>query len=66
MQTERDTQLTGYTRKTLLKNPVYLARELKEKTGTQVVAARDGLTIDLYSYSALSEQKALSKFTTKR
>lgn len=53
--------LTYFT--SLRNNPVYMARELQKKTGVQTIAAHDDLTVDLDSYSALSEQKALSKFT---
>jgi len=45
------------------KNPVYIARDLQKATGIQTIAAEDGLTVDLYSYSALPEQKSLKKFT---
>ncbi len=49
----------------LEENPVYIARELQKKTGIQTIAAEDNLTVDLYAYSALAEQKSLGKFTTK-
>ncbi len=47
----------------LMRAEVYKARELHKKTGVQVIAAQDGQTVDLYAYSAVAEQKALSKFT---
>jgi len=47
----------------VLRGTMYDARELAAKTGVQVVAAQVGSVIDLFSYSALGEQKALSKFT---
>jgi len=46
----------------LMNNTVYTARELNQKTGTQVIAVQHGATIDLADYNALSKQKALSKF----
>ncbi len=42
------------------------ARELHKKTGIQVITAKDNLVVDLYTYSALSEQKNLSKFTEEK
>jgi hypothetical protein len=45
------------------KDTVYIARELQKKTGIQTIAAKDNLTVDLYAYSAMAEQKPLSKFT---
>lgn len=38
-------------------------RELHKKTGVQIITAKGNPTIDLFDYAALSEQKALSKFT---
>ncbi|MEM3154456.1 MAG: hypothetical protein QW165_02710 [Candidatus Woesearchaeota archaeon] len=49
----------------LMNSTLYDARELHKKTGVQVIAAQHGLTIDLSDYNAMSQQKALSQFTTK-
>jgi len=57
--------LTTYSHSMKTGNPLYYARDLQKKTGVQTIAAHDELTVDLDSYSALSEQKALSKFTTE-
>ncbi len=48
------------------KESVYIARELQKKTGIQTIAAQNNLTVDLYSYSALAEQKSLGKFTEEK
>ncbi|MBW3016526.1 hypothetical protein KY309_02860, partial [Candidatus Woesearchaeota archaeon] len=58
--------LTCYDEEMHKKNPVYIARELKQKTGAQTISAEDGLIVELYAYSAISEQKALSKFTENK
>lgn len=42
------------------------ARELHKKTKTQVIIAEENQTVNLYAYSALAEQKALSKFTEEK
>jgi len=54
--------LTGYDLSYYNRKPVYLARELQKSTGVQTIAAKDDMTVDLYSYGALAEQKSLSKF----
>ena len=54
--------LTYFTLPMHKKNPLYLARELQQSTGVQTIAAHDGLTVDLYAYSALAEQKSLAKY----
>jgi len=54
--------LTSYGSAQYTHGPVYLARELQKTTGVQTIAAQDGLTVDLDSYSALSAQKSLDKF----
>ncbi len=41
-------------------------REIHKKTGVQTITAKDNPTIDLFDYSALSEQKALSRFTAEK
>ncbi len=46
----------------IMNSTVYTARELHQKTNVQVIAATHGTTIDLGDYSALSKQKALSKY----
>ena len=50
----------------IMNSNVYAARELNKKTGLQVIAAQQGTTIDLDDYSALSKQKALSKFIEEK
>lgn len=56
--------LTHFTETLHKQNPVYHARELQKATGIQTIAAEDGLTVDLDSYSALPAQKSLAKFTS--
>ncbi len=48
------------------KESVYIAREIQKKTGIQTIAAENNLTVDLYAYSALAEQKSLGKFTEEK
>jgi len=57
--------LTHFTEELHQKNPVYHARELQKATGIQTIAAEDGLTVDLDSYSAFPAQKSLNKFTVE-
>ena len=47
----------------VLRSTMYDARDLASKTTVQVVAAKTNDVIDLFTYSAVGEQKALSKFT---
>lgn len=47
----------------VLRGTMYDARDLSAKTGVQVVAAQVNDIIDLFAYSAVGEQKALSKFS---
>lgn len=54
--------LTGFDSAEWEANPVYVARDIKAKTGVQTIAAEDNLVVDLVSYGAVSEQKSLSKF----
>ena len=51
-----------FGRHMLKANPLYEARAITKKTGVQVVAATDGLTIDPLAYSAKSNQRHLSQF----
>ncbi len=55
--------LTGFSPNFRGDKHIQVARELKKKTGVQVVAADDGVTVDLLSYSALAAQKKLFSFT---
>ena len=57
----RLTLLTGFAAS--IENPLYIARDLQKKTNRQVISAKDGLTVDLRNYSALSEQKGLGKYS---
>lgn len=55
--------LTAYDELMLKQNPMYVARDLHQKTGVHVIAAHNGLVVDLLAYAALSSQKTLAKFT---
>ena len=50
----------------ILRGTMYDARDLAVKTGVQVIAVQQRSIIDLFSYGALGEQKALSKFTEEK
>ncbi len=56
------TILTHFGRTMLEANPLYEARNIANETKQHVIAATDGLEIDLKDYSAESKQKTLSKF----
>ncbi len=55
--------ITCFDESVISKNPVYVARGLQKSTGIQTIAAQEGLTVDLFAYSALAEQRSLSGFT---
>lgn len=54
--------LTHFGKKMLDCDPLQEARDLQIKTGVQVIAATDGLTINPYSYAAESKQKSLKAY----
>ena len=56
------TVITGFGIKMLEHDPINEARKIQKATGCQVMAAKDGLTINPLSYSARSKQKRLHKF----
>lgn len=56
------TILTGFGEKFKGDKAIEETRELKKKTNSQIVAADDGLQVDLVSYSALSSQKKIFSF----
>ena len=43
-------------------DPMYEAREIQKKTNTQVIAAKDGLTVNPISHSSSVKQKRLGSF----
>lgn len=43
-------------------SPISLARDLKDATKIQVIAARDGMTVDIKSYTSVNKQKNLKSF----
>eukprot|EP00919_Chromeraceae_sp_WS-2016_P058302 GHVR01138600.1.p1 GENE.GHVR01138600.1~~GHVR01138600.1.p1 ORF type:complete len:125 (+),score=5.12 GHVR01138600.1:1948-2322(+) len=55
------TIIQHFGRSMLEANPIYEARNIANETKTHVMAATDGLEIDLNSYSAESNQKTLIK-----
>ncbi|MBU0461243.1 MAG: MBL fold metallo-hydrolase [Nanoarchaeota archaeon] len=54
--------LTHFGNSILEANPLYEARAIQKKTGVQVIAAVDGLSIEPTSYSANAKQKNLISF----
>ena len=40
-------------------DPTFIARELKVRTGQQIIAAKDNMTIEPDSYRAQAKQKSL-------
>ncbi|MCX6710435.1 MAG: MBL fold metallo-hydrolase [Candidatus Woesearchaeota archaeon] len=56
------TVITHFGKKMIDDDPVFVARELQKKTGFQVIAAKDGMTINPSSYSANSPQKRIVSY----
>lgn len=51
--------ITHFGRSMLESNPILVAREISKRTGVQIVAAKENMTIDPLSYSAALKQKSL-------
>lgn len=54
--------ITHFGIEMLKADPLYQAREVQKKTGVQTIAARDGMEIDLLSYSVDKGQRTLEGF----
>ena len=54
--------ITGFGIKMIQADPLYEAREIQHASKVQVIAARDGLSINPISYSATLRQKTLSLY----
>ncbi|MEK6916483.1 MAG: MBL fold metallo-hydrolase [Nanoarchaeota archaeon] len=54
--------LTSFGIKMLQADPLYQAREIQKSTGIQVIAAKDGMTINPLSFTATVRQKSLKGF----
>ena len=54
--------LTGFGTKMLQAETLYEAREIQKNTGVQVIAAKDGMTINPVSFAATVRQKNLKGF----
>lgn len=54
--------LTHFGAKMLAADPLYETRDIQKKTGVQVIAAKDGLSINPVSYSAQLRQKTLNLY----
>lgn len=54
--------LTHFSAELIDADPLYVARELQNKHEVQVIAARDGMTINPSSYSAQLKQKTLNLY----
>ena len=54
--------ITGFGIKMIQSDPLYEAREIQRASKVQVIAARDGLSINPVSYSATLRQKTLSLY----
>ncbi len=53
------TIITGFGFSMLKADPTFIARELKVRTGQQIIAAKDNMTIEPDSYRAQAKQKSL-------
>jgi len=51
-----------FGQKMLEMNPIYQAREIEKQSGVQVIAANDGLAIDLLNYSFSMKHKTLNLY----
>jgi len=58
--------ITGFGKKMLEADPIDEARTIQKATGVQVIAAKDGLTINPTSYSALLKQKTLNLYRNSK
>ncbi|MBT5022230.1 MBL fold metallo-hydrolase [Candidatus Woesearchaeota archaeon] len=54
--------LTHFGNSMIQAKPIYEAREIQKQTGTQVVAAYDGMILDLGNYSIEEDQKSLGEY----
>ena len=52
--------ITHFGKKILNEDPIYQAREIQKRCGIQVVAARDGMVINPFTYSATLRDKSLN------
>lgn len=55
--------MTHFGNKMLEHDPIYEIRKIQKETGTQVIAAKDGLSIDPISYSAQMKQRTLNLYS---
>jgi len=54
--------ITGFGVKMLQADPLYEAREIQRETGVQIIAAKDGMSINPISFAATVRQKSLKGF----
>ena len=54
--------ITGFGVKMVQADPLYEAREIQRATGVQVIAAKDGMTINPLSFAATTRQRNLQSF----
>ena len=54
--------LTGFGIKMMQSDPLYEAREIQKSTGVQIIAAKDGMSINPISFAATVRQKNLKSF----
>jgi ribonuclease BN (tRNA processing enzyme) len=54
--------LTGFGIKMLQADPLYETREIQKETGVQVIAAKDGMTINPVSFTTTVRQRNLNSF----
>lgn len=54
--------LTHFGKDLIEADPMYIAREIQNKTGVQVIVAKDGLVISPVSYASSVRQKKLDNF----
>lgn len=56
------TVITHFGSKLLEADPLYEAREIQKQTGSQIIAAKDGLNINPLSYASSMRQKTLNLY----
>jgi ribonuclease BN (tRNA processing enzyme) len=54
--------ITGFGTKMMQADPLYEAREIQRATGIQVIAAKDGMTINPMSFTTSVRQKSLNSY----
>ncbi len=58
--------ITGFGKRMLESDPLYVAREIQKQTGIQTIAAKDGMVLSPVSYSAQQGQRTFGTFSRQK